>query len=128
MAKQAIPQTIQTQVAAIVKKFNTEEIKNPNNFFYPRFKGQYLYLDRGSRERKEPICRLTYLGKIDVWEFAIYKYSSERYDPEEWFFPGVEFVNGTIEGAMKAGMEAYPPSHFDASNILNAFSKLFFRK
>ena len=128
MAKQSIPQTIQTQVTAIVKKFNAEEIKNPNNFYYPRFKGHYVYLDRGSSERKEPICRLKYLGKMNSWEFAIYKYSSEQYDPEEWFFPGVEFVNGTIEGALKAGMEAYPPSNFDVSNILNSFSKLLFRK
>jgi hypothetical protein len=32
----------------------------------------------------------------------------ERYDPDEWFFPGSEFVDGTLQGAMKAGLEAYP--------------------
>jgi hypothetical protein len=37
-----------------------------------------------------------------------YKYSDERYDEEEWFFPGAGHVDGTIEGAMKAGLEAYP--------------------
>ena len=42
------------------------------------------------------------------WEFAIYKYSDERYDPEEWIFPGAEEVDGTIEGAMRAGLKAYP--------------------
>jgi hypothetical protein len=42
------------------------------------------------------------------WEFAIYKYSDERYDPEEWMFPGAEEVDGTIEGAMRAGLKAYP--------------------
>lgn len=42
------------------------------------------------------------------WEFAIFKYSSEAYDPEEWFFPGRDYVDGTIEGALKAGIEAYP--------------------
>ena len=47
-------------------------------------------------------------GKMDNREFAIFKWSSERYDPEEWFFPGSEYVDGTIEGAMKAGIEAYP--------------------
>jgi len=41
-------------------------------------------------------------------EFAIYKYSNERYAPDEWFFPGDQHVNGTIEGAMRAGLEAYP--------------------
>ncbi|HEX9839103.1 MAG TPA: hypothetical protein VGA72_07145 [Anaerolineales bacterium] len=30
-----------------------------------------------------------------------------KYDPEEWFFPGEELVDGTVVGAMKAGMVAY---------------------
>ena len=45
---------------------------------------------------------------MQKWSFAIYKYSDEQYDEEEWFFPGSEHVDGTIEGAMKAGLEAYP--------------------
>ena len=45
---------------------------------------------------------------MNEWEFAIYKYSDERYDPNEWMFPGAEYLNGTIEGALKAGLEAYP--------------------
>jgi hypothetical protein len=44
---------------------------------------------------------------MDKWEFAIFKYSAETYDPGEWFFPGSQHVDGTIEGAMKAGLEAY---------------------
>ena len=72
-----------------------------------RFKGKYLYLDRTDRFDPLPICRLTWNGKMDNWGFANYKYSSERYDPEEWFFPGVKFVDGTLTGAMKAGMAAY---------------------
>jgi hypothetical protein len=42
------------------------------------------------------------------WEFAIFKWSTERYDPDEWFFPGAEYVDGTVEGAMMAGLHAYP--------------------
>jgi hypothetical protein len=45
---------------------------------------------------------------MQKWSFAIYKYSDELYDEEEWFFPGAEHINGTIEGAMQAGLEAYP--------------------
>ena len=48
------------------------------------------------------------------WDFAIYRYSKERYDPDEWFFPGAELVNGTVEGALRAGMEAYPRSPLGA--------------
>ena len=43
------------------------------------------------------------------WTFAIFKYSSDRYDPEEWLFPGYGHLDGTVEGAMRAGLEAYPP-------------------
>jgi len=39
---------------------------------------------------------------------GIFKYSDERYDPEEWLFPGGGHVDGTVEGAMRAGLEAYP--------------------
>jgi hypothetical protein len=42
------------------------------------------------------------------WDFAIFKYSDMKYDPDEWLFPGSQHIDGTIEGAMKAGLEAYP--------------------
>ena len=45
---------------------------------------------------------------MNRWEFAIYKYSDEHYDPTEWFFDGSGEVDGTIEGAMRAGLQAYP--------------------
>ena len=41
------------------------------------------------------------------WVFAIYRYSTDRYHPDECFFPGEDWVDGTIEGAMKAGLDAY---------------------
>jgi hypothetical protein len=55
-----------------------------------------------------PYIRLTYTGNINDWVFAIFKWSTETYDPHEWMFPGSGFLDGTIEGAMKAGLEAYP--------------------
>jgi hypothetical protein len=45
---------------------------------------------------------------MDDWEFAIFKYSDKCYDTDEWMFPGSGHVNGTVEGAMRAGLEAYP--------------------
>jgi hypothetical protein len=43
------------------------------------------------------------------WDFAIYKFSDgRRYDPDERFFLGAEEVDGTIKGAMRAGLKAYP--------------------
>jgi len=67
-----------------------------------------LYLKRNEYHTISPIGRLTYSGDMEDWDFAIYKWSSEKYDPDEFLFPGREHLNGTIEGALKAGMEAYP--------------------
>ena len=65
--------------------------------------------DRSDYGEVGHIGRLTYTGALDRWEFAIYRYSDERYDPDEWLFPGAEELDGTIEGTMRAGMAAYPP-------------------
>jgi len=102
-----IPNAVKTDVEAIVQHFNTTVIRNPHCLYVPRYKGKFLYLDRQDYGRLHPICRLEYTEKMEDWSFAIYKYSDERYDAEEWFFPGAGHVNGTIEGAMKAGLEAY---------------------
>lgn len=116
----AIPLEIQAEVQKIVEDFNHKKFMEvapmvrklmggPTNFGYSvRFKGKFLYLDRIERRKPSPICRLTWIGVIDKWEFAIYKYSDNAYDPEEWFFPGAEKVDGTITGAMEAGLAAYP--------------------
>ena len=103
-----IPDEVKTDVAAIVEHFNTVTIRNPQCVYVPRYKGKFLYLDRRDYGRLSPICRLEYTGHMQKWSFAIYKYSDEQYDEEEWFFPGSEHVDGTLEGAMKAGLEAYP--------------------
>ena len=111
--KQSIPPGIQAEVQKLIDKFNQENFSDPDfkEFgivgYSARFKGKYLYLDRDDMGEPSPICRLTWNGKMDNWDFAIYKYSDSRYDPEEWFFPGDQFVDGTVTGAMKAGMEAY---------------------
>ena len=119
MPKASIPLEIQAEVQKLIDEFNHAYLKEStpflNTFFRSkakrgysaRFKGKYLYLNRTDRSEPLPICRLTWNGSMDGWDFAIYKYSSEKYDPEEWFFPGEEYVDGTVTGAMKAGMAAY---------------------
>lgn len=109
MTPRSIPKEIQDQVIVIVTDFNQKRFGKPDRGYQARFRGRFLYLDRvGYSSRPSPICRLTFTGKMDGWEFAIYKYSDEAYDPEEWFFPGSGSVDGTITGAMEAGLLAYP--------------------
>jgi hypothetical protein len=107
--KKSIPDEVKRQVEENVDNFNRATFRgDPSYYFIARFKGDCVYLDRYEYGRSGPICRLTWKGGMDNWEFAIYKYSKDRYDPDEWFFPGSGYVDGTVEGAMKAGMEAYP--------------------
>ena len=108
MPRIPIPDAIKTQVADRIAAFNQVVLQDPNIFYQPRYQGAFLYLDRSDYGQVSRICRLTYTGTLDRWEFAIYKYSDARYDPDEWFFPGAEQVDGTLEGAMRAGLAAYP--------------------
>ena len=103
-----IPAEVQEQAEEVVAKFNKEILKNGEIEYTARFKGNYLHLDRRDFGSKpDPICRLKYTGDFDDWDFAIYKYSDGAYDPDEWF-PGDDEVDGTIEGAMRVGLKAYP--------------------
>ena len=107
-SKHTIPESVKKQADETVRNFNENVTKAPQCYYTTRYKGAYLYLDRNDYGTTSAICRLKYTGSIEDWEFAIFKYSNEKYDSDEWFFPGSEFVDGTIEGAMKAGLEAYP--------------------
>lgn len=108
MASKSIPNDIKQQVEDIVKRFNDTEIQDPHCFYIPRYRGKFLYLDRDDYGFISHVCRLEYTGDMHAWHFAIYKYSDGCYDPDEWMFPGDQHVDGTIEGAMKAGLTAYP--------------------
>jgi hypothetical protein len=129
-----IPDEIRELVIVIVNQFNVENalpskasptqqilkvlgIPSPSQDetqrhigeYVPRFSGVYLYLDRVAYDqRPSQICRLKWTGAMDKWEFAVYKHSQNRYDSDEWFFPGSGEVDGTVAGAMRAGNQAYP--------------------
>jgi hypothetical protein len=107
MRTQAIPKDIKVQVEEIIADFNRETFSGADVGYRARFRSRFLYLDRDDSGMVGPICRLTYTGKLDDWGFAIFKWSNERYDPDEWFFPGAEELDGTIEGAMRSGLKAY---------------------
>ena len=108
MTSNTIPPAVKQRVEEVIDQFNARVIGNPERYYVPRYRGRYLYLDRLDYGVRSQIARLTYTGSTDQWDFAIYKYSDDRYDPEEWLFPGSGYLDGTIEGALRAGLEAYP--------------------
>jgi hypothetical protein len=107
MSANTIPVEAREEALRVIARFNQEMLAESECRYIPRFKGKYLYVDREDFGSVGPICRLEYNRRKRLWEFAIYKYSDDCYDPEEWFFPGSDLVDGTIEGALKAGMKAY---------------------
>lgn len=108
MRRATIPEHIKEWADAAIKDFNERVIRNPHRAYRARYRGRYLYLDRVDDDVPHPIARLEYTASTDNWGFAIFKYSDGRYDAEEWFFPGAGYVDGTLEGAMHAGLAAYP--------------------
>ena len=118
--KTTLPLEIQVEVQKLIDEFNRTNLKE----FY--FALERLFFKQGKARLLSAILKASFFtwieqieaglcqfaaspgtGRWTIGQFAIFKYSSEKYDPEEWFFPGGEFVDGTVTGAMKAGMKAY---------------------
>ncbi len=99
-----IPNNLKPEIERKINAFNAKH----GCKYAAHYRGKFLYLDRDdSFEKLSPICRFAFTDDMEKWEFAIYKYSSQNYDSEEWLFPGEQHVDGTLEGAMMAGLEAY---------------------
>jgi hypothetical protein len=60
--------------------------------------GKFCYVRHGG----SPLCRLGYRGDTEIWDFAIYKYSTQRYSAQE-FFPRT----GTVAELVRMAMSAY---------------------
>ena len=78
MPKPTIPPEIQTQIETIVAVFNRSHFPKPERGYQPRIRGRFLYLDRCDLVDPFETCRLTYKGKLDNWDFAIYRHNKER--------------------------------------------------
>ena len=132
MAK-SIPKEVKNAVLEIVTAFNEEH----QTAFKMTFRGQFAYLAKTEKQQVDianifrkmmaekmgvpikqlaaqdvptietKLGRLKYHGQMDNWSFAVFKYSREIYDADDWMFPGSFKLDGTIEGALNAGMELY---------------------
>ena len=132
MAK-SIPKEIKEAVLTRIVSFN----KKHQTTFQITFRGQFAYLSKTEKQNigiantfrqmmaaktgialkniaaqdapviETKLGRLKYVGQMDKWEFAVFKYSREIYDADEFMFPGSFELDGTIEGALRASLELY---------------------
>ncbi len=101
-----ITQEIKDQLEKEVATFNQTTLSKATYAYGITTRSKYIYLNvHHLNGPTYKIGRLTYNGDTEDMDFAVFKYSSERYDPEEFAFPGTKHLNGTIRGAMKCGLK-----------------------
>lgn len=121
MAKSTTIKLSEEQKELLSQRVETFNKTNKTNYIVV-FRGKFCYISKidkkvaflgifgGGSVIETNIGRLALTSENDInkMEFAVFKYSSETYDANEFFFPGAGKLDGTIEGALRAGFELYP--------------------
>lgn len=111
MAAKTFSPKVKQEVEAAVAEYNGNALKDLKDFyqFAVEFKGKFIYVKLQEGHRLLPAGRLEYDDTDGSYHFAIFKWSRENYDPNEFDFPGSEHLDGSVNGALKAIHVAYPP-------------------
>ncbi|HOP47566.1 MAG TPA: hypothetical protein PK874_07885 [Desulfobacteraceae bacterium] len=108
MTKTIIPKEIKQKINDIIGLFNKDELKNSEFQIVSELRGIFLYIDiQEAQDSLTHLCRLKFTGDMENWEFAVYRHSRDNYDSDVCLFPGNSYLDGSIIGAIKAGMVAY---------------------
>lgn len=119
--KGSIPEAAQATLRARLERHVRAHWKDRCREVVVRFRGAFAYIDafplqqqfmlgttpeEQARIEATPthLCRLGYLGNLERWEFAFFKYSDEKYEPS--FLPSGAFV-GTPEEAFDCAAQVY---------------------
>ena len=103
----SVPLFLKLAIEGEVSAFNIQLLMHKEVCFYTRFRGRYLYLFFETPKGFEPFCRLGFTGDPNGWKFAVFQSRSKRYEPPSPDFPGAQLFDGTVEGALRAGVAAY---------------------
>jgi hypothetical protein len=123
-----IPEAVKRRTEERIRRYAEAHFAGRYTRLDIRFRGQFCYIDAytepqlldgwpppdfpESREEYEErlrntpthLCRLRYFGDEELWGFAFYTYSGERYELS--VFPNGDFF-GPPEAAFQAATEAY---------------------
>jgi hypothetical protein len=119
--KGSIPNAVQSALRARLERHVRTHWKHRCREVVVRFRGTFAYVDAfplhhqfmpGTTPEKQAqieatpthLCRLGYLGRADLWTFAFFKYSDEKYEPS--FLPSGASV-GTPEEALDCAAQVY---------------------
>jgi len=82
MLRGPIPGPVQSALKERLERRITEEWGHTLVTLKLRFRSYYAYVDVQDPTEEVPthLCRLGYLGSMDEWQFAFYKYSDEKYE------------------------------------------------
>ena len=97
-SNQPVPESVQQELAARLLRHVTKHWKNRVRKILLRFHGRYAYVavvEAAPGEETDPqvcryveeeeyplqLCRLGYIGSRNRWEYAFFKYSTEKYAP-----------------------------------------------
>lgn len=117
----SIPQALQHALRARLERHVRTHWKDRCREVVVRFRGAFAYVDAfplepqfmfgvTPEERAQieatptHLCRLGYLGRADLWAFAFFKYSDEKYEPS--FLPSGAPM-GTPEEAFDCAAQVY---------------------
>ena len=105
-----VPIRVQSEIMDRVQKFNRKYLSEEKSQYYSDARGKFIYFRRTINNGYfEGVFRLTYVEGLKNMPFALYRRDTGKYDANAHGFFGEEFVNGTIEGALTAGIMVYPP-------------------
>lgn len=119
--KGAIPEAAKEALGARLERHARSHWKDRCREVVVRFRGVFAYVDAFPVHRQfmsgttpeaqalieatpTHLCRLGYLGRADLWVFAFFKYSDEKYEPS--FLPSGASA-GTPEEAFDCSAQVY---------------------
>ncbi len=71
----------------------------PNITIDVKFRAQFCYVGTKENDIVMPVCRIRFLGNLEILSFALYVYSSDRYQP-------CLLLDGNATGNLESILEA----------------------